>query len=519
MASVHVSSPERKPGSPQAPKHVYNSRVQLKKTAVRQGHGGALAPALHHPAHSSKTAQCLSKASCKPLTKRIKCDSSVQARRPCAQKRQETVNHHCPSTNRQQDSGQFFNINTKRLLSRKAQASAQQPPAATDAAKIDARRVTFQDKLCSVPGTEGKSTEKAKSHRPTAAADQSHHQVAATCLPLSAPKPHDAASSLSRPPNVVEVPCKDPQPAKGPPPGHSSGPSSETSARGAIPKLFQRHRRMHARSARAAARSDALKNTCIAVQQQPTPLPPDPRRLPGGPPRPPPEHQQAHHLVISNAAPEGGGPLATDCEIVGNSPAHDPHGAVECVRTQPNAYASGCASDTFASLLAPPTASWQDLRALSAAAAAPAAGACRAGGVEVRAREGADAAAEGSHAESNARVRKLLERLNEWQRAAVLAPADGPLLVAAGPGSGKTSAMIARVSFLMSQVRQSYRRVMLPLVFRHAELLVMYQVCPLRSPSIPVCPVALDPNMHWISEFSRSAIQIILPGNLSFGCW
>lgn len=57
--------------------------------------------------------------------------------------------------------------------------------------------------------------------------------------------------------------------------------------------------------------------------------------------------------------------------------------------------------------------------------------------------------------EAAARLRGLLARLNERQRSAVLAPADAPLLVAAGPGSGKTSAMIARVAFLMAQARYS----------------------------------------------------------------
>ena len=46
----------------------------------------------------------------------------------------------------------------------------------------------------------------------------------------------------------------------------------------------------------------------------------------------------------------------------------------------------------------------------------------------------------------------LLQRLNQQQLAAVLCNIDTPLLVAAGPGSGKTTAMIARVAFLMYQV-------------------------------------------------------------------
>eukprot|EP00892_Ulva_mutabilis_P007928 jgi/Ulvmu1/5507/UM023_0043.1 len=53
--------------------------------------------------------------------------------------------------------------------------------------------------------------------------------------------------------------------------------------------------------------------------------------------------------------------------------------------------------------------------------------------------------------EADARLAELLRRLNERQRAAVLAPAGAPLLVAAGPGSGKTSAMLARVAFLLAQ--------------------------------------------------------------------
>jgi hypothetical protein len=48
--------------------------------------------------------------------------------------------------------------------------------------------------------------------------------------------------------------------------------------------------------------------------------------------------------------------------------------------------------------------------------------------------------------------RKLFQRLNEQQRAAVFCPVDRPLLVAAGPGSGKTSAMIARMAHLIQQV-------------------------------------------------------------------
>lgn len=47
---------------------------------------------------------------------------------------------------------------------------------------------------------------------------------------------------------------------------------------------------------------------------------------------------------------------------------------------------------------------------------------------------------------------RLLARLNPEQLSAVLADIEAPLLVAAGPGSGKTSAMIARVAYLAMQV-------------------------------------------------------------------
>lgn len=63
-------------------------------------------------------------------------------------------------------------------------------------------------------------------------------------------------------------------------------------------------------------------------------------------------------------------------------------------------------------------------------------------------------AAAGGDPEAGRRLTGLLRRLNERQRAAVVAPAGAPLLVAAGPGSGKTSAMIARVAFLLTQVRR-----------------------------------------------------------------
>ena len=42
-----------------------------------------------------------------------------------------------------------------------------------------------------------------------------------------------------------------------------------------------------------------------------------------------------------------------------------------------------------------------------------------------------------------------LSRLSEAQRQAVLAP-DGPLLIVAGPGSGKTTVLAARIAYLIT---------------------------------------------------------------------
>lgn len=44
-----------------------------------------------------------------------------------------------------------------------------------------------------------------------------------------------------------------------------------------------------------------------------------------------------------------------------------------------------------------------------------------------------------------------LHKLNPSQREAVFTAPERPLLVLAGPGSGKTSTMVARLLFLLSQ--------------------------------------------------------------------
>jgi hypothetical protein len=91
-----------------------------------------------------------------------------------------------------------------------------------------------------------------------------------------------------------------------------------------------------------------------------------------------------------------------------------------------------------------PTSTWEDLLRL-----------CRACGAQGAAPQ-VQAVQAALHAASNAPVAThLLERLNPQQLRAVLSSSDRPLLVAAGPGSGKTSAMIARVAYLLSQVRSS----------------------------------------------------------------
>lgn len=53
-------------------------------------------------------------------------------------------------------------------------------------------------------------------------------------------------------------------------------------------------------------------------------------------------------------------------------------------------------------------------------------------------------------------VAKLLSKLNADQLRAVLSPMHQPLLIAAGPGSGKTSAMVARVAAFLDQVRLAF---------------------------------------------------------------
>jgi UvrD/REP helicase N-terminal domain len=62
----------------------------------------------------------------------------------------------------------------------------------------------------------------------------------------------------------------------------------------------------------------------------------------------------------------------------------------------------------------------------------------------------ADASNASASAETSACAR-LLQRLNVQQLSTVLAPTSQPLLVAAGTGNGKTSAMIARVAYHLHQ--------------------------------------------------------------------
>jgi DNA helicase-2/ATP-dependent DNA helicase PcrA len=49
-----------------------------------------------------------------------------------------------------------------------------------------------------------------------------------------------------------------------------------------------------------------------------------------------------------------------------------------------------------------------------------------------------------------------LSRLTAEQRRVAVAP-DGPLLVVAGPGSGKTTALAARAAYLVSRARSGRR--------------------------------------------------------------
>ena len=46
-----------------------------------------------------------------------------------------------------------------------------------------------------------------------------------------------------------------------------------------------------------------------------------------------------------------------------------------------------------------------------------------------------------------------LDGLSAEQRRAVRAPAGGPLLIAAGPGSGKTAVLTHRVAWLIAEAR------------------------------------------------------------------
>lgn len=45
------------------------------------------------------------------------------------------------------------------------------------------------------------------------------------------------------------------------------------------------------------------------------------------------------------------------------------------------------------------------------------------------------------------------ERLNEEQRRAAMTDRDSPLMILAGAGTGKTTTLVARIEFLVNQVR------------------------------------------------------------------
>lgn len=242
----------------------------------------------------------------------------------------------------------------------------------------------------------------------------------------------------------------------------------EASARGAIPRLFQRHRRMHARAVRATARNAAQYRS-----ENPS-HPPADRVPPAG-----------SHAVRAATAADGQAIARPDSQPAspptdgcsGRGGGSEAGGARHACDTVSAAEAAA-AHASWKALLGPPAASWADLRELSECAAAPGR---RSSAVRAQPRARVAAAAEpprhagggdgarwdgtgddtggggavggaGAGGAANGRLQGLLARLNERQRAAVLAPARSPLLVAAGPGSGKTSAMIARVAFLMTQV-------------------------------------------------------------------
>lgn len=274
------------------------------------------------------------------------------------------------------------------------------------------------------------------------------------------------------------------RPAPPPPPNAcppasapSSGPStSEASARGAIPRLFQRHRRMHARAARATARTAAQHRPVNCSQ---TPIDQDTRAD-----RPCSHVMRAATATADQVMAQPDSQPNSQPEVrCGGRGACVEAGALPHACSTVPAAAAADAQATLKALLGPPAASWADLRVLSkraAGAGRPGSGVCappsarmaaaaRAAAVEApRQADGGEGAGRdrggggvrsggavgggGADEAAQGRLQGLLARLNERQRAAVLAPAGSPLLVAAGPGSGKTSAMIARVAFLMTQV-------------------------------------------------------------------